>query len=106
MTISTSPKAFEDCYTLLQQALDSPNGIRQGFPSSGLARHQVSRLNRARNNQREQNREIYPPDHPSHGTSPYDTLVIRTPRKVDGKWYIHIEPRTVSGVIEELGAAE
>ena len=105
MTVSTSKSAYLDCYDLLDRALDSPIGIRNRCANRGMANNLRTRLHYARAISRRESLEIYAADHPAHGTSPYDPLVIRIQQ--DGKlWWIYIEPRAIQGEVEELGAAE
>ena len=107
MSTSTSRKSYADCYTLLDQALDSAIGIRidlgEGDPGVGAAHQLRMRLHYARRLSREEAEEVYPSDHPSHGVSVYDSLVIRI-REAEGKWWIYIQPWVVKGAVEELAA--
>ena len=107
MSISTSIKAYQDCYPYLDQALESPIGIRidVGSGSDGVgAAHQLRmRLHYARKLSRVEAEKVYPFDHPSHGVSVYDSLVIRI-REAEGKWWIYIQPWVVKGAVEELAA--
>ena len=106
MSATASRNAYEDCFELLDKALDSANGVRNGHRERGSAMQMFTRLHRARQIDRDQNSEVYPEGDPKHGVSEYDTLVIRSPKEEKGKWWIYIEPRAIAGVVEELGAAE
>lgn len=106
MTTSLSRASYEDCFLLLDRALESAHGIRQSCASSGAANHLRVRLNTARILSRQEATEIHRPDDPAFGISPYDTLVIRRPIHADGRWWVYIEPRKILGKVEELGAAE
>ena len=103
MTVSTSKSAYLDCYDLLDRALDSPIGIRNRCANRGMAHNLRTRLHYARAISRRESLHIYAPDHPQHGTSPYDPLVIRIQHD-DSGWWIYIEPRMVQGEVEELAA--
>jgi hypothetical protein len=61
-----------------------------------------SRLHRARLYSREEAAGMYPKDHPQHGISAYDSLMVR--KVYDEKdWWIYIEPRVIEEThIEEL----
>ncbi len=101
MTVSTSRAAYEDCFHLLDRAMDSPAGIRHSCPTSGAAHHLRVRLNRARVLSRNEHTALADDD-PRLGTSPYDTLILTNPRFEDGKWWVYIQPRTLPGETEEL----
>ena len=102
MSVSTSKAAYEDCYALLDRALESHVGIRHKQPNEGQAMIMRMRLNYARTLARDANAEIFPPDHPQHGISVYDPLLIRVVFD-ERDWWIYIEQRTISEEhIEEL----
>ena len=103
MTVSTSKSAYLDCYDLFDRALDSAIGIRNRCANRGMANNLRTRLHYARAISRRESLEIYAADHPAHGTSPYDSLVVRIQQNKDGYW-IYIEPRMVHGEVEELAA--
>lgn len=102
MSVSTSLASYEDCFDVLDQAMEQPNGIRVEVSSQGDGMQLYSRLNYARTVDRANNRAIYDTGHKLHGTSAYDLLIVRMPRNIDGKWWIYIEPRKISGRIEAL----
>ncbi len=104
MSLSPSRAAYEDCFELLERALAAKGGIRVSAERIGEAHQLLSRLNYARVMARQESREIYTPDHPKHGISPYDTLIVRMPREEDERWWIYIEPRRVVGEVQELAA--
>lgn len=103
MTTSISRAAYSDCFDLFDRALANPDGIRYRCPTHGKANHLKTRLHYARVLDRREKMEIYLPDDPSHGVSPYDSLVVSVAH--DDQW-VYIQPRTMEGEIEELGAAE
>ncbi len=104
MSLPTSRTAYEDCFELFDRALAAKDGIRISAARIGEAYQLLSRLNYARSMARQESREIYKPDDPKFGTSPYDMLIVRTPREEDESWWIYIEPRRITGTIEELAA--
>lgn len=105
MTLIASKTAYEDCYDILDRALASPAGIRTSCMGKGPAHHLNGRLQFARMLSRRESRDIHEPGQPGYDTSAYDTLIIRQPREEDGVWWIYIEPRKVTGEIEELAAS-
>lgn len=104
MTVSTSRAAYEDCFHLLNRAMDSPAGIRHSCPTSGAAHHLRVRLNAARIISRNEQSHAIHDDDPKLGTSPYDALIIPAPREIEGKWWVYVEPRKLPGETEELPA--
>ena len=102
MTVSTSRAAYEDCFHLLDRAMDSPAGIRHSCPTSGAAHHLRVRLNYARVLSRNESSTLLADD-PRLGTSPYDALIIRI-HPEPGRWWVYIEPRRLPGETEELPA--
>ena len=105
MTLSPSRAAYEDCFELLDQAL-AGDGIRVSAEDSGAAQHLFMRLHYARTLSRDESRKLYEPEHPEFGISAYDGLIVRRPREREGRWWVYIEPRKVTGQVEELKAAE
>ena len=106
MTFPSTRNSYTEEYSLLDRALAATHGIRQACESHGQARHLCSRLNYARQVDREENRNIYAPGDPNFGISPYDPLTIQMPREAEGKWWVYIKPRKIVGEVQELGAAE
>jgi hypothetical protein len=103
MSVSNSKSSYLDCYELFDRALDSEIGIRKKCISRGMANNLRTRLHYARAISRRESLEIYAADHPQHGQSSYDPLVIRVQEDDEG-WWIYIEPRRVDGEVEELAA--
>jgi hypothetical protein len=104
MTVSTSRAAYEDCFHLLDRAMDSPAGIRHSCPTSGAAHHLRVRLNYARVLSRNEHSALLADD-PKLGTSPYDGLILRVVAD-DPRWWVYIEPRKLPGETEELAPIE
>lgn len=78
MTISTSHASYSDCYSVMDQAIADPNGIRISFLSRAEAIFFRMRCHQARAIDRRRSKEVYvDPTHPMHGTSLYDKIVLR-----------------------------
>lgn len=103
MPASNSKGAYSDCFELFDRALEKGR-IRVGYPTKGEAHQLLSRLQYCRVLDREESQRIYEADHPQWGTSAYDSLIVRIPREEEGKWWVYIEPRIITGQIEELAA--
>lgn len=91
MSVPTSPRAYDDCYELLDKALESPNGIRVRRSSWDVCNHYRMRLHQARKIDRQKNAMTYEPDHAMHNASQYDSIAVRI-REAGGMWYLYIEP--------------
>jgi hypothetical protein len=105
MPSSTNLGAYTDCVEIFDRAVASRQGIRIPVSTPGDGRLMVLRLQQARSLVREKSKEIYPdPTNPNWGTSPYDPLIVRMPRKIEDRWWVYIEPRLANtDDIEELG---
>ena len=90
MTAAVSRLAFNDCFDIFDQAIADPTGIRVAFSSEGAAIHFRMRLHRARTIDRQDNAKLHPSDHPMHGRSPYDQIIIKI-RKVEEGWFVYLE---------------
>ena len=101
MATSTSPLAYDDCFEALDRALKSERGIRITCADSDSAYHLRNRLNYARRADRKANADIYERGDPMHGTSQYDSLVVRL-RLGDGKAVVLIEKIKLTNQIEEI----
>ena len=102
-----SQAAYADCLDLFDRALADPVGVRVPLESEGEGRHLNQRMNYFRVLDRERMAGVYSdPADPRHGISPYDDLRVSMPRKVDGKWYLYIQPRSKNLIkAESLGDA-
>lgn len=76
MTSTLSLLAHDDIRQALDRALESPNGIKLTFDRFERARSFRSRCNYFRANDRRQNKEQLPEDHPLHSNSIYDKLMF------------------------------
>lgn len=101
MATSNSRLAYEDCFEALDRALASSRGVRITVESEGAAYHLRNRLNAARTKDREANAETYDDEHPLHGSSQYDSLVIKL-RLAGEKPVILIEKIRLNATIEEI----
>lgn len=89
MSISTSRASYLDCYQYYDQALEEERGIRIRVQNYDYACHLRQRLHMARKIRREDNADIYPDlDHPLHGASPYDIIVVKIKTEDSGVWVI------------------
>lgn len=90
MTVSTSPLAFGDCFDALDRALDDTHGIRLRVVDFAAGNFFRMRLHQARKLDRENNAKTYEPDHPMHGRSNYDKLMVRI-KNQRGAFFVYIE---------------
>lgn len=99
MSLSNSLLSYQDCIEAMETALADPQGGRVHFPDQASALHFRSRCHYARKLHRAKNAEIYPdPQHPQHGCSHYDELILR--ERADGEGcYIYLE-RAAPGSIK------
>lgn len=103
MSLSNSRASYEDCFKLLDAALDEPRGTRVEILSGPrAATHFRMRIHQARQIDRSENAKIYPdPDHHLHNRSVYDILVLRIE---DGPpCWLYLDKQKVDlGVIEPI----
>ncbi len=79
MSYSTSITAYPDIRGALDQALASAKGVRLRFPDEQAAMTFKGRVHSFRYQDRKENKKVYPdPDHPMHGRSAYDPLMVKT----------------------------
>lgn len=102
MSISTSPLSYQDCYSMMDEALADPQGARFRInrPTLDLAEREATflrmRMHQARSLNRDLNRQIYPdPAHPLHGTSMYDKLTVRI-KNIAGEVYVYLEQQALN----------
>ena len=100
MSLSNSRLSYQDCYDLLDRALDADRGICVTVPDKSAANYLRMRIHHARTIDREENRKTYPdPDQPLHGRSPYDILVLRIDGDDDeGKLYLDKQKVEILGI--------
>lgn len=85
MSINKTPAGTAHVKLLAAKAIESPEGITVIFPSQQEAVRMRALFNSMRFKDRADAKKIYPPEHPQHGLSFYDSLetVIYND---DGKW--------------------
>jgi hypothetical protein len=93
MALSDSRNAYDDCFELLDKALNSEKGVRYQETSESMAKHMINRLNYARSIDRRMNKEIFDTTSPKHGVSAYDSLIVSRPKFADDKWWVYIQQR-------------
>lgn len=85
MGVSTQALSLRDVQGVMDKALESEHGVTVQCADRGQAYRLRHRMNAARQRDRLENRKIYSdPDHPMHGASRYDQLVIRINEKPGG----------------------
>lgn len=107
MSTSTSRFAYQDCYDVLDRALEDDRGVRVKVKTLGDGTNFRVRIHTARRIDRDENRVLYPEqDHPMHGRSVYDPLVVKL-ATVNGAHYVYIEKREVIiGEVEGLSEVD
>ncbi len=103
MSLSNSRLAYDDCFKLLDAALDEPRGIRVEVASSNDATYLRMRIHHARTIDRRENAATYiEKDHPLHGRSPYDILVVRIEDDHEGSWLYLDKQKVEIGRVESI----
>lgn len=102
MSLSNSRLAYDDCYTLLDKALDEPRGIRVEVADESAAIYLRMRIHHARTIDRNDNAKTYPADSPFHGRSPYDILVCRIENGGDTVWLYLDKQKVEIGRVESI----
>ena len=103
MSLSNSRLAYDDCFKLLDAALDEPRGIRVEVADEDKAGYLRKRIHQARAIDRADNARTYTDrDHPLHGRSPYDILVCRI-EPANGHAWLWLDKQKVEiGRIERI----
>lgn len=79
MSYNTSITSYVDIRGALDRALESVKGVRLKFPDERAAFTFKGRVHSFRYLDRKENKKIYAdPDHPMHGRSVYDPLMVKT----------------------------
>lgn len=103
MSMSTSLLAYSDCIQYLDRALEDNRGIRIRVKDIPSAMYFRLRCNQARKLDRENNAKVYDLDHPMHGRSSYDQLVLKVRKADDNTAWVYIDKvRQVYGEAEAL----
>lgn len=105
MSLPTALRAYDECRALYDRALDDPKGARACLDTYDACFAFRTRMHYFRRLDAKANAKAYPEDHPSHGTSIYDTLMVRIVRDEDGKYWLYIEPRA-GGITAIEGLSE
>lgn len=108
MTASTSRLSYQDCFDVLDQALEDTKGARVKFEGYSSASYFRSRLHNARQIDRKDNRDIHSEDmtHPMFGRSVYDKLIVRIVPETEFHW-VYIEHSSIDRLeVESLSQAE
>ena len=88
----------------MNEALKHKQGIRAKFSDPGSANNFRMRLHKARQLDRDANREIYPEGHKLHGRSIYDQIFTTIRQDGKGKFLLNLERRTIEAMdIEPIG---
>lgn len=93
MPNSVSLMAYTDVKEVLDQALETKNGLKVDFDTVSGAIRWTSRANSFRILDRKNNMKLYPEGHTMYGCSPYDTLWIKRAEKE-----VEIKPRSNEGM--------
>jgi hypothetical protein len=78
MAYAASINAYPDIRAVLDKALASEKGLRLTFATPEEAITFKGRVHSYRYKERKENRKVYPEDHPLHGHSAYDPLMVKT----------------------------
>ena len=90
MSISNSRLSYEDCYKIMDAALEDKIGARVKMADNDAAVFLRMRIHTARSIDRRDNTKVFEEGHPLYGRSPYDKLVTRI-RKIDEDIWIYVE---------------
>lgn len=82
MSTSDSRLGYIDCFDLMDKAIADPKGVRLKFGKYGDAWYFRLRIHSARRIDRTDNKRTYDEEHPLHGRSVYDDLIIRQPQRI------------------------
>ena len=77
MAYNSSLTSYPDITAALDRALESPKGVRIQFETAQAVTTFCGRAHSFRFRDRAHNRKVYAHDHPMHGCSAYDPLMIR-----------------------------
>lgn len=78
MAYASSVTSYPDLRNVLDKALESTKGVRLTFEDDKAATTFKGRVHSFRFLDRKENKKIYPEDHPMHGRSVYDPLMVKT----------------------------
>lgn len=105
MSLSNSRLSYSDCFKLLDQALEESRGIRVQVPNIESANYLRMRIHHARSIDRSDNKHTYEdPQHPLHGRSVYDELIVRIEESGDRGWVYLDKQKVEIGIVEPIPA--
>lgn len=90
MTLSQSPRAYDDCYVVLDRVLEEEIGVKVKVSDQKEAIHFKNRCNYARKLDRQKNCQIYEMDHAMFNASMYDGIKITWENTAQG-WFVIFE---------------
>ena len=108
MALSSSHLSYSDCYSLMDEALRQPRGVRVSQPTHDAAIFFRMRLHQARSIDRKRSLDIYEPGDYLRNTSQYDALVVRLrpDPETNGFWVYLERSDVVVGKVEALPVDE
>lgn len=101
MSLPNSLRSYEDCKSLYEAALADPKGARAKLGTYASCINMRTRMHYFRVLDRTSNADIYPSDHPTHGTSVYDDFVVQILQDQDGEFWLYIQPRSAKILVVE-----
>jgi len=105
MSLPTSLRSYADCAKLYDAAAADPKGARARLGTYSACLNMRTRMHYFRNLDRKSNADIYPTDHPMHGTSAYDDFVVQIFPDEDGEHWLYITRRSTQ-VLDIEGLSE
>jgi hypothetical protein len=103
MSISTSRLSYQDCFELMEKAIEDSKGVRVSVGTYDKATFFRMRCHTARQIDRRDNKTIYKEGEKLHGASIYDALTFRIKRDVDDEWWVYAEKTELeAGAVESL----
>lgn len=101
MPATTNPTRYPEVMEFMNQALDSPRGIRLACKSKGSAFQLKQKVYAKKKDIREQYIRMYEdtPEHPERFRTPYEALYPELVEH-DGQWYLYIHRETPLEIIE------
>lgn len=104
--------AYEDCFSILDKALQDGEGVRVGFSDNASCHVFRHRLNYARILDRRQNRDVYDNSHPMYGQSEYDRLQFTIKessedwKEAPSPWWVYVTHLKMPAIVEGLSPIE
>lgn len=112
MVTPISRLAYAAEYDLMDQAMESERGVQRLFPNEangrGAAFNFRTRLHKARDYDRKENRKLYGPEDPLYGQTIYAQLTVHDPYWDEDKqaWVLRIVKNQITEmIIEEIPPA-